>query len=182
MACGQAQRGSARPGPCGAWALAASSWGQGAVRSFARRCGSRAPAPIAVRRAIADVHPSGVGVAALERGGEQGGGRAQRRGGDEGQGPRLWAVSSSSPDRGARREEHRGGRSDGGTGRLPHGSRTVPVTSAGGADSRDQPHRRAHSTNAGTVTTTHGLPATSAENARAGLFLGHVRWRSRRNP
>jgi uncharacterized OB-fold protein len=35
------------------------------------------------------------------------------------------------------------------------------------ADSRDQPHQRAHSTNAGTVTTTHGLPVRRARNALA---------------
>jgi hypothetical protein len=66
--------------------------------------------------------------------------------------------------------------------RLPHGLRTGPVTSEVVASSRDQPHKRAHSTKAGTVTTTHGLPRRRAGNARAGLFLPHVWRRSRRSP
>ena len=40
---------------------------------------------------------------------------------------------------------------------LPNGIRTGPVTSDVVASFRDQPNKRAHSTNAGTVTTTHGL-------------------------
>jgi hypothetical protein len=79
-------------------------------------------------------------------------------------------------------EDSRRGRRDGATGRLPHGIRTAPVTRAVVAASRDPPHIRAHSTHAGTVTTTHGLPAPRAENARAGLFLPPVWRRSRRNP
>ena len=79
-------------------------------------------------------------------------------------------------------EDSRGGRSDGATCSLPNGIRTAPVTSDVVADSRDQPNIRAHGTNAGTVTTTHGLPATIAENARAGLFLPHVWRRSCRSP
>src|SRR5207237_5819150 len=67
-----------------------------------------------------------------------------------------------------RTQERRGGRSDGATCRLPNGSRTAPVTREVVADSRDQPPIRAHGTKAGTVTTPHGLPATIAENARAG--------------
>src|SRR5438128_2641690 len=50
---------------------------------------------------------------------------------------------------------------------LPNGIRTGPVTNDVVADSRDQPHKRAQSTNAGTVTTTHGLPTRIARNARA---------------
>src|SRR6266568_3031414 len=62
----------------------------------------------------------------------------------------------------------RGGVSDGTTCSLPTGIRTGPVTYYVVADSRDQPHKRAQSTNAGTVTTTHGLPTRIARNARAG--------------
>src|SRR2546429_5429314 len=102
--------------------------------------------------------------------------------GDEGQGYSLCAVSEWSPDRAERTQESRGGRSDGATCSLPHGIRTAPVTSDVVADSRDQPNIRAHSTNAGTVTTTHGLPRRRAGNARAGLFLPHVWRRSRRSP
>src|SRR5437763_1541726 len=54
-------------------------------------------------------------------------------------------------------KESRGGGSDGQTCSLPNGIRTGPVTNDVVADSRDQPNKRAHSTNAGTVTTTHGL-------------------------
>jgi hypothetical protein len=52
---------------------------------------------------------------------------------------------------------------------LPNGIRTGPVTNDVVANSRDQPNQRAHSTNAGTVTTTHGRPARIARNVRAGL-------------
>src|SRR6266542_135421 len=62
----------------------------------------------------------------------------------------------------------RGGGNDGTTCSLPNGIRTGPVTNDVVADSRDQPHKRAHSTNAGTVTTTHGLPTRIARNTRAG--------------
>ena len=65
---------------------------------------------------------------------------------------------------------------------LPNGLRTGPVTSDVVADSRDQPNQRARGTNAGTVTTTHSLAVRIARNARAGLFLLHVRRRSRRGP
>src|SRR6266581_8850752 len=51
---------------------------------------------------------------------------------------------------------------------LPNGIRTRPVTNDVVADSRDQPNQRAHSTNVGTVTTTHGLPVRVARNALAG--------------
>ena len=50
---------------------------------------------------------------------------------------------------------------------LPNGIRTGPVTNDVVADSRDQPTQRAQSTNAGTVTTTHGLPVRVARNALA---------------
>jgi hypothetical protein len=65
---------------------------------------------------------------------------------------------------------------------LPNGIRTAPVTRDVVASSRDQPNKRVHSTNAGTVTTTHGLPRRITGNARAGLFLPHVWRRSRRSP
>src|ERR1700756_2814312 len=65
-------------------------------------------------------------------------------------------------------KESRGGGSDGKTCSLPNGIRTGPVTNDVVADSRDQPNKRAHSTNAGTVTTTHGLPTRIARNTRAG--------------
>src|SRR6266567_3267333 len=65
-------------------------------------------------------------------------------------------------------QDSRGGGSGGKTCSLPIGIRTGPVTNDVVADSRDQPHQRAHSTNAGTVTTTHGLPTRIARNARAG--------------
>jgi len=51
--------------------------------------------------------------------------------------------------------------------RLPNGIRAGPVTRDVVAYSRDQPHQRAHSTKAGTVTTTHGLSASLASNALA---------------
>lgn len=65
-------------------------------------------------------------------------------------------------------KDSRGGGSDGTTCSLPNGIRTGPVTNDVVADSRDQPNKRAHSTNAGTVTTTHGLPTRIARNTRAG--------------
>src|SRR5712691_7376664 len=65
-------------------------------------------------------------------------------------------------------QDSRGGGSDGKTCSLPNGIRTGPVTNDVVAYSRDQPNQRAHGTNAGTVTTTHGLPARIAENARTG--------------
>src|SRR6266571_9337789 len=65
-------------------------------------------------------------------------------------------------------QDSRGGGSGGKTCSLPNGIRTGPVTNDVVANSRDQPHQRAHSTNAGTVTTTHGLPTRIAPNARAG--------------
>src|SRR2546427_11298756 len=64
-------------------------------------------------------------------------------------------------------QDSRGGGSGGKTCSLPNGIRTGPVTNDVVADSRDQPNKRAHSTNAGTVTTTHGLPTRIARNARA---------------
>src|SRR5262244_3721229 len=67
------------------------------------------------------------------------------------------------------RKESRGGGSDGTTCSLPNGIRTGPVTSDVVANSRDQPNQRAHSTNAGTVTTTHGRLVRIAQNVRAGL-------------
>jgi len=79
-------------------------------------------------------------------------------------------------------ENGRGGGRDGEAGSLPNGLKTGPVTREVGAPSRDPPHKRAHSTNAGTVTTTHGLPRRRAGNVRAGLFLPHVWRRSRRSP
>ena len=77
-----------------------------------------------------------------------------------------WGVLGASGGR-EQTQASRGGGSDGNTCRLPTGSRTGPVTNAVVADSRDQPHQRAPSTNAGTVTTTHGLPTRRARNARA---------------
>src|SRR6266540_2936333 len=65
-------------------------------------------------------------------------------------------------------KDSRGGGSDGKTCSLPNGIRTGPVTNYVVADPRDQPNKRAHSTNAGTVTTTHGLPTRIARNTRAG--------------
>src|SRR2546427_11161762 len=65
-------------------------------------------------------------------------------------------------------QDSRGGGSGGKTCSLPNGIRTGPVTNEVVAHSRDQPNQRAHSTNAGTVTTTHGRPARIARNARAG--------------
>ena len=50
---------------------------------------------------------------------------------------------------------------------LPNGIRTGPVTNDVVAYSRDQPNQRAHSTNVGTVTTTHGLSSRIARNALA---------------
>ena len=66
-------------------------------------------------------------------------------------------------------QESRGGGSDGKTCSLPNGIRTGPVTNDVVANSRDQPNQRAHSTNAGTVTTTHGRLTRIARNVWAGL-------------
>ena len=65
--------------------------------------------------------------------------------------------------------ESRGGGSDRQTCSLPNGIRTGPVTNDVVANSRDQPNQRAHSTNAGTVTTTHGRFTRIARNVWAGL-------------
>src|SRR5712691_8719196 len=65
-------------------------------------------------------------------------------------------------------QDSRGGGRGGTTCSLPNGIRTGPVTNDVVSQSRDQPNQRAHSTNAGTVTTTHGLPTRIARNARAG--------------
>src|SRR6266705_1646263 len=65
-------------------------------------------------------------------------------------------------------QDSRGGGSGGKTCSLPNGVRTGPVTNEVVANSRDQPNHRAHSTHAGTVTTTHALPTRIAPNARAG--------------
>src|SRR6266581_1095065 len=67
----------------------------------------------------------------------------------------------------AQMQHSRGGGSDGKTCSLPNGIRTGPVTSDVVASSRDQPNQRAHGTNAGTVTTTHGPPGRIAGNALA---------------
>src|SRR5258708_18919014 len=67
----------------------------------------------------------------------------------------------------AQMQHSRGGGSDGKTCSLPNGIRTGPVTSTVVASSRDQPHQRAHGTNAGTVTTTHGPPGRIAGNTPA---------------
>ena len=76
-----------------------------------------------------------------------------------------------------------GGGRDGKTCSLPNGIRTRPVTNDVLAHSRDQPHKRAHGPNAGTVTTTHGVQGRIAQSAwRLPLFLPHVRQRSRRSP
>src|SRR5882724_878443 len=64
-------------------------------------------------------------------------------------------------------QDSRGGGRGGTTCSLPNGIRTGPVTNDVVAHSRDQPNQRAHSTNAGTVTTTHGLLARIARNALA---------------
>ena len=64
-------------------------------------------------------------------------------------------------------QHNRGGGSDGKTCSLPNGIRTGPVTSNVVAYSRDQPNKRAHGTNAGTVTTTHGPPGRIAGNTPA---------------
>src|SRR6266436_3825259 len=78
----------------------------------------------------------------------------------------LWGVIAVSGHR-TQTQESRGGGSDGNMCSLPNGIRTRPVTNDVVADYRDQPHQRAHSTNAGTVTTTHGLPARIARHALA---------------
>ncbi len=66
-------------------------------------------------------------------------------------------------------QESRGGGSDRKTCSLPNGIRTGPVTNDVVANSRDQPNQRARSTNAGTVTTTHGRFTRIARNVWAGL-------------
>src|SRR5712691_9688915 len=77
----------------------------------------------------------------------------------------LWGVIQP-PEVGNSIQDSRGGGSDGHICRLPNGIRTGPVTSDVVADSRDQPHQRAQGTNAGTVTTTHGLQGRIAQSAR----------------
>src|SRR5262249_28749222 len=76
----------------------------------------------------------------------------------------LGGVMTASRRR-TQTQESRGGGSDGKMCSLPNGIRTAPGTSDVVASSRDQPHNRAHGTNAGTVTATHGLPAPIARNA-----------------
>src|SRR6266436_3169083 len=90
-------------------------------------------------------------------------------GGVEGRGGRKKSVGGvmATSERRAQMQPSRGGGSDGKTCRLPHGIRTGPVTSPVVASSRDQPHQRAHGTNAGTVTTTHGPPGRIAGNTPA---------------
>ena len=65
-------------------------------------------------------------------------------------------------------EHSRGGGRDEKMCSLPHGIRTAPVTRDVVANSRAHPHQRAHGTNVGTVTTTHGLLTRRAGNVRAG--------------
>src|SRR2546426_7623994 len=73
----------------------------------------------------------------------------------------------ATSERRAQMQHSRGGGSDGKTCSLPNGIRTGPVTSTVVASSRDQPNQRAHGTNAGTVTTTHGPPGRIAGNTPA---------------
>src|SRR5215813_15501096 len=80
----------------------------------------------------------------------------------------LGGVMAASSHR-KQMQESRGGGSDRKTCSLPNGIRTGPVTNDVVANSRDQPNQRAHSTNAGTVTTTHGRLARITQNVRAGL-------------
>ncbi len=88
--------------------------------------------------------------------------------------PAAWGLKTwSGPVRAGsgnreERQDSRGGGRDGTTCRLPHGIRTGPVTRDAVADSRDQPHQRAQSPKAGTVTTTHGRPTRITRHARAG--------------
>src|SRR5215510_1196987 len=77
---------------------------------------------------------------------------------DKRRGKSLCGVSWPSPVGGNRCRTAVGGGRDREGCSLPNGIRTGPVTSDVVASSRDQPNKRAHSTNAGTVTTTHGLP------------------------
>src|SRR4030095_14051965 len=60
----------------------------------------------------------------------------------------LGVVMAASSHR-KQMQESRGGGSDRKTCSLPNGIRTGPVTNDVVANSRDQPHQRAHSTNAG---------------------------------
>src|SRR5215468_5071987 len=77
---------------------------------------------------------------------------------DQSRGKSLCGVSWQPPGVGNTRRTAVGGGRDREGCSLPNGLRTGPVTSDVVASSRDQPNKRAHSTNAGTVTTTHGLP------------------------
>ena len=96
-----------------------------------------------------------------------GGSRGIGTDGPESRQKSLWGVMTASLVGNRGRTAVGGGRDREGCS-LPNGIRTGPVTNDVVADSRDQPHQRAHSTNAGTVTTTHGLPTRIAHNARAG--------------
>src|SRR6266568_3232255 len=80
----------------------------------------------------------------------------------------LGGVMAASSHR-KQMQESRGGGSDRKTCSLPNGIRTGPVTNDVVANSRDQPNQRARSTNAGTVTTTHGRFTRIARNVWAGL-------------
>jgi hypothetical protein len=68
----------------------------------------------------------------------------------------LWGGMAAA-ERRQQTQDSRGGGSDGKTCSLPNGLRTGPVTSDVVANSRDQPHKRARGTKAGTVTTPHSL-------------------------
>jgi hypothetical protein len=84
---------------------------------------------------------------------------------DQSRGKSLWGVSGQPPVVGNRCRTAVGGGRDRAGCSLPNGIRTGPVTSDVVASSRDQPHKRAHGTNVGTVTTTHGLRERIARNA-----------------
>jgi len=115
---------------------------------------------------FAEVHAGGVGVEDLEWASARW--RLRRRHWGRGAGKEsVWGVIATSGNR-EERQDSRGGGRDGTTCRLPHGIRTGPVTRDAVADSRDQPHQRAQSPKAGTVTTTHGRPTRITRHARAG--------------
>ncbi len=108
----------------------------------------------------------------LESGSEEDGRSTKGSGtvgtGGQGSGNASFEGVIRPPEVNTHTAEHHGGRRDEATCSLPNGIRPKPVASDVVATSRDQPHKRAHSTSAGTVTTTHGVLVRIARNGGTG--------------
>src|SRR6266446_4771990 len=108
----------------------------------------------------------------LESGSEEDGRSTKGSGtvgtGGQGSGNASFEGVIRPPEVNTHTAEHHGGRRDEATCSLPNGIRPKPVASDVVATSRDQPNKRAHSTSAGTVTTTHGVLVRIARNGATG--------------